>query len=93
MIRIGLYSEDAALRLLLSTSLASDLRVLLQPSEDGRYDSIGVGECDVALLDLKATHDAPKERLERFRRIILSGVRSVIMADYDMRPTVVELSS
>jgi DNA-binding NtrC family response regulator len=91
MIRIGLYSEDAALRLLLSTSLGNGFRVLLEPSEDGRYDSIAAGECDVALLDLKGNHDAPKERLERFRRIILSRVRSVIMADYDMRPTVVEL--
>jgi DNA-binding NtrC family response regulator len=90
MIRIGLYSEDAALRLL-STSLAGNFRVLLEPSEEGRYDSIAVGECDVALLDLKASHDAPKGRLQRFRRIILSGVKSVMMADYDMRPTVVEL--
>src|ERR1035441_9364461 len=37
------------------------------------------------------SHDAPKGRLQRFRRIILSGVKSVMMADYDMRPTVVEL--
>lgn len=91
MIRIGLYSEDPALRQLLPTSLGNGFRVLLEPSEDGLYDSIAVGECDVALLDLKANHDAPKERLERFRRIILSKVTSVIMADYDMRPTVVEL--
>jgi hypothetical protein len=44
MIRIGLYSEDAALRLLLSTSLGNGFRVLLEPSEDGRYDSIAAGE-------------------------------------------------
>lgn len=91
MTRIGLYSEDSALRLLLSTSLHSDFRVLLEPSEDGLYGSIRAEECDVALLDLSSSPDSLQERIDRFCRIILSGTTSVIMADYDMRPTVVSL--
>jgi DNA-binding NtrC family response regulator len=42
-------------------------------------------------LDLKTKHGLPQELLERFRHVVLSKVRSVIMADYDMRPAVVEL--
>lgn len=91
MIRIGLYSEDKALRLLLSTSLRNEFRILLQPSEDGRYDQFQADDCDVALLDLASNSDSPEERLERFRSIVSAKVSSVIMADYDMRPAVVEL--
>ena len=90
MIRVGFYSEDSTLRLLLSNSLQSDFQVMLEPGEDGRYDAIAPGDCDVALLDLKSSRDSQQERLARFGGVV-SKVCSVIMADYDMRPAVVEL--
>src|SRR5579862_4233936 len=89
MIRLGLYSEDAALRLILSTSLPADLELLSESTEQDLCDLIASGDCDVILLDLKSQN--AQQQFEGCRRLIAAGGCSVVMADDDRHPAAIEL--
>ncbi len=91
MIRIGLYSEDRALHLLFSTARQSDLEVVPETTETGISELISSGQCDVVLLDLKSSRDSIQERLECFRRLISSGICSVILSEDDQRGIAIDL--
>lgn len=91
MIRIGLYSEDRALRLLLSSALGQEFQVLSDSSESELENLISPGDCDVVILDLNSSHDSLEERIEYSRRVIASQIPSVLMIEDDLRSIAVEL--
>jgi DNA-binding NtrC family response regulator len=91
MFRIGLYSEDRALRPLLSSVLGKEFQVLLESNEPGIIKLIAAGGCDVVILDLDSNHESLKQRIECSRRIVASEVSSVILADDELRSTALEL--
>ncbi len=91
MIRIGLYSEDNALQLLFSAPRANDLEVVTETTESGVFELIASSHCDVILMDLKSAREPVSARVDCCRRIIETGVCSVILADDDQRSIAIEL--
>lgn len=91
MIRIGLLSEDAALQLLLSSALGKEFEVRLALDETGGGDLLRAGTCDVLIVDLNSNTNLAKERIACSRRIIVSQVPVVVMADDGNRSTALEL--
>lgn len=91
MIRIGLYSEDRALRLLLSSALGQEFQVLSELSESETDNLISPEECDVVILDLKSGQDSLEERIEYSRRVIASQMPSVLMVEDDLRSIAADL--
>jgi DNA-binding NtrC family response regulator len=91
MIRIGLYSEDCDLQPLLSSALGREFQVLIESNEDGIDSMLSVGGCDVVILDLDSSHNSLKQRIACSRRLAVSQVPCVVMADDDLRPIAVEL--
>jgi DNA-binding NtrC family response regulator len=91
MIRLGLYSEDTALHLLLSTSLPSDIELVPDSSERDICGLVASGHCDVVLLDLKSESESQQERFDSCRRVLSSGVCTVVMADDEQRSAATEL--
>jgi DNA-binding NtrC family response regulator len=91
MARIGLYSEDRELQLLLSDDLGSEFQVLIGSNEDGIDHLLTAGNCDVLILDLASRRDSVQERVESARRVIASHVPLVVIADDDLQPAAVEL--
>jgi DNA-binding NtrC family response regulator len=91
MIRIGLYSEDRALRPLLSSALGKDFLVLQGSDAEEVSHLVSERECDVIILDLNSNRDSRQERIEFSRQLIASNVPSVVMADDGLRSTAFEL--
>jgi DNA-binding NtrC family response regulator len=91
MIRIGLYSEDRALRPLLSSALGKDFLVLQGSDAEEVSHLVSERECDVIILDLNSNRDSLQERIEFSRQLIASNVPSVVMADDGLRSTAFEL--
>ena len=91
MIKIGLYSEDRALRPLLSSALGKEFLVLQGSDADAMNHLVSAKECDVMILDLNSNHDSMQARIEFSRHLIASNVPSVVMADDGLRSTAFEL--
>jgi DNA-binding NtrC family response regulator len=91
MIRIGLYSEDRALRPLLSSALGKEFLVLQGSDAEEVSSHVSDRECDVIVLDLNSNRDSLQERIEFSRQLIASNVPSVVMADDGLRSTAFEL--
>ena len=91
MIKIGLYSEDRALRPLLSSALGKEFLVLQGSDVDAMNHLVSAKECDVMILDLNSNRDSMQERIEFSRHLIASNVPSVVMADDGLRSTAFEL--
>jgi len=91
MIRIGLYSEDRALRPLLSSALGKEFLVLQGSDAEEVSHLVSERECDVIILDLNSNRDSLQERIEFSRELIASNVPSVVMADDGLRSTAFEL--
>ncbi len=91
MIRIGLYSEDRALRPLLSSALGKEFQVLQGSDAEEVSTLVSDRECDVIILDLNSNRDSFQERIEFARQLIASNVPSVVMADDGLRSTAFEL--
>jgi DNA-binding NtrC family response regulator len=89
--RIGVYSEDSTLQSLLSSSLPKDLRVQLEPEEDCNSDLISAAKFDLVLLDLRSNREPLPQRIDCFKRIIASGMNTVIIADEGLRTVAIEL--
>src|ERR1017187_5146475 len=91
MIKICLYSEDRALRPLLSSALGKEFLVLQGSDADAMNHLVSAKECDVMILDLNSNHDSMQARIEFSRHLIASNVPSVVMADDGLRSTAFEL--
>jgi DNA-binding NtrC family response regulator len=91
VIRLLLYSQDAALQNLLTVDLGDEFRV----SFDSRMDRISAlleqRECDVLLLDLDSVRAVQQSRLY-FDEIRAFDVPVVIMIEDDNRATALELA-
>ncbi|MFL6428781.1 MAG: sigma 54-interacting transcriptional regulator [Acidobacteriaceae bacterium] len=91
MIRIGLYSDDAKLQLLLSSALGEGHAVTLHSTENEINRVYSSGNCDVVIIDLDSNDPTLRERIASSRQIIAAQVPSLVMADDGVRPTAVEL--
>lgn len=89
-IRIGLYSEDRTLQPILSFSLGSEFEVLLESDEEEMNQLVATHECDVMILDLNS-RGSLSDRIEFSRRMIASGIPSVVLADDTLRLAATEL--
>jgi hypothetical protein len=81
MIKIGLFSEDDALRLLLSSALGRQFVVKRESSEKAMFDLISSGGCDVMILDGVSNPELLPQKAESFGRLIAQPVPSVILGD------------
>jgi DNA-binding NtrC family response regulator len=95
-IRIGLYSEDRTLQPILSFSLGSEFDVLLESDQEEMNQLVAGNECDVMILDLNPRSDlnsrgSLSDRIEFSRRMIASGIPSVVLADDTLRLAATEL--
>lgn len=90
MIRICLCSEDRDLQLLLGSSFPRDLQILPGFSQDHVLDFVDGGDCDVVVFDLNSHRQSPAERTNIFKRVLDSGIGSVILADEDQRKAITE---
>jgi DNA-binding NtrC family response regulator len=91
MMRIGLYSEDRELQLLLSYALGKEFEVVSEPDENGISHLETDGSCDVLILDLTPIHDSLQERLDRARVLIASRQLTVVMVEEALQPNADEL--
>src|SRR5260370_31886960 len=91
MIRIGLYSDDPKLQQILSSVVGKEFQVLLETTEEGIHQMLAEAGCDVVILDLDSSHDLLQHRIECCRRIAVSRISSVVMADDTLRATAAEL--
>ena len=91
MVRIGLFSEDAKLRQVLSSALGKEFQVFLESTEDGINRILAAGGYDVMILDLDSNHTSLQQRIASCRRLVASRVSSVVMADDILRATAAEL--
>jgi DNA-binding NtrC family response regulator len=91
MIRIGLYSSDAKLQLLLSSALGEGYEVAIHSTENGINRAYSSGYSDVVILDLDSNDLALEERIASSRQLVAAQVPSLVMADDGLRPTAVEL--
>jgi DNA-binding NtrC family response regulator len=91
MIRIGLYSSDAKLQLLLSSALGEGYAVTIHSTESEINRVYSSGSCDVVILDLDSNDPALRERIASSRQLVAAQVPSLAMADDGVRPAAVEL--
>ena len=91
MIRIGLYSSDAKLQLLLASALGEGYQVAMHATESELNRAYSSGACDVVVLDLDTNDVALQDRIAVSRQIIAAQVPSLVMADDGVRATAVEL--
>ncbi|HEX6773514.1 MAG TPA: sigma-54 dependent transcriptional regulator [Acidobacteriaceae bacterium] len=91
MIRIGLYSSDTKLQLLLASALGEGYEVAMQATESALHRAYSSGACDVVVLDLDTNDSALQDRIATSRQIIAAQVPSLVMADDGVRGTAVEL--
>ena len=84
MIKVGLYSEDHSLSLFLSSALGKDFQVVLESDWEEMSRLVSCGECEVSILDLNSTRDSLDVRIACVKRLLVSGVPSVVLADDNM---------
>jgi DNA-binding NtrC family response regulator len=89
MIKVGLYSEDHSLSLFLSSALGKDYQVVLESDWDEMSRLVSGGECEVSILDLNSTRDSLDVRIACVKRLLVSGVPSVVLGD-DVLATVAD---
>ena len=91
MIKVGLYSEDHSLSLFLSSALGKDFRLVLESDWEEMSRLVSTGECEVSILDLNSTRDSLDVRIACVKRLLISGVPSVVLADDEMATAADEL--
>jgi DNA-binding NtrC family response regulator len=91
VIRVGLFSQDCTLQPLLSSALGTEFQFFFESKEEGVNRLLSEKNCHVMILDLNSNHDSLKERITCARRMIVSDVVWVIMADDGLRVTANEL--
>jgi DNA-binding NtrC family response regulator len=91
MIKVGFYSDDAKLHLLLSSALGEDFALTRAPDEEGINSLRTDGRFDVLILDLNSNQTSLYERTECSRRLIIAQIPAVIMADDSLRSAAFDL--
>jgi len=91
LIRIGVYTDDPSLQLLLSSSLPKDLQVILEEPEECTAESFVDRNFELVLIDLKSSQRTLLQRIECVKSILALNIRTVLIADEDLRPVAVEL--
>jgi DNA-binding NtrC family response regulator len=91
MIKVGLYSEDHSLSLFLSSALGKDFQVVLESDWDEMSRLVSGGECEISILDLNSTRDSLDVRIACVKRLLVSGVPSVVLADDELATVADEL--
>jgi DNA-binding NtrC family response regulator len=91
MIKVGLYSQDHTLFLLLSSALGKEFQVQLVSNEDAMSTLLSAGGCGVMVLELSSNPESQQELIACFRRLIASPVPAVVLADDGLRSTAFEL--
>lgn len=91
LIRIGVYSEDHSLQLLLSSSLPKDLQVILEESEDCTTEAFAERHFEIVLFDLKSSQGTLLQRIDCVKNILAHNIRTVLIADEDLRRVATEL--
>lgn len=89
MIRVGFFSSDSKLHLILCSALGVEFKVLLENTELGIMAMLEDGVCDVVLMDLDSASPNLHQHLPACRR--LASMPSVVMADDALRSTSAEL--
>ena len=92
-IRVGLHSEDRALKPLLSSAMGRDFQILLETDEEAVNRLLDTHACDVMILDLDSRQTPLTQKVECFARIIESHESAVIvlLAEDAVRSTAAEL--
>jgi DNA-binding NtrC family response regulator len=91
MIKVGLYSEDHSLSLFLSSALGKDFQVVLESDWEEMSRLVSGGECEVSIVDLNSTRDALDVRIACVKRLLISGVPSIVLADDELATVADEL--
>jgi len=91
MIRIGLLAGKGTLQSLLSSALGKEFQIQVLPEAEDSDAMLEESECDVLLVDLNSNDSSAKARIEYAKRVVVSQLPSVIMADDGLRSTAVEL--
>jgi DNA-binding NtrC family response regulator len=91
MIKVGLYSQDHTLFLLLSSALGKEFQVQLVSNEDAMTTLLSAGACGVMVLELISNPESQQELIACFRRLIASPVPAVVLADDGLRSAAFEL--
>ncbi|HEV2132833.1 MAG TPA: sigma-54 dependent transcriptional regulator [Terracidiphilus sp.] len=91
MIKVGLYSEDHSLSLFLSSALGKDYQVMLESDWDEMSRLVSGGECEVSILDLNSTRDSLDVRIACVKRLLISGVPSVLLGADELATVADEL--
>jgi DNA-binding NtrC family response regulator len=91
MIRIGLFSEDAKLHLLLSSALGEGHAIAIYTAGHDIRQSYASDAFDVLIVDLDSEDAVSDERIAATRKLIAAQVPTVAMADDGMRAKAVEL--
>jgi DNA-binding NtrC family response regulator len=91
VIRVGLFSQDAALQLLLSSAMGKEFQFFHQQDEEGIWELVEDRNCDITVLDLNSHHDGVHERIECATRLIAEGKTVVALVDDTMRSTASDL--
>jgi DNA-binding NtrC family response regulator len=91
MIRIGLFSSDSKLQLLLASALGEGFQVSIHSTETGIQRAYSSGVCDVVILDFDSNDAELPERIASGRQLVAAQVPALVMADDGVRPAAVEL--
>jgi len=92
MMRIGLYSEDRELQLLLSYALGKEFHVALEAANEETSGSKESSEPqDVLILDLTPVHDTLQDRLDYARDMVGTHPSTIVMAEDGLQTTASEL--
>jgi DNA-binding NtrC family response regulator len=91
VIRIGLFSQDTALQLLLASATGKEFQFLLGRDEDDIRELLEDRQCDIVVLDLNSRQDGVQDRMACGRRLIAEGTTVVVLVDDNMRATASDL--
>lgn len=90
-VRVRLYSQDLSLQLLISSALGKEFQLALESVEDRTNRRLSPADCDAIILDLNPSDDSLQDRIECYRRLIVSQVPTIVLASDRLQSAAVEL--
>ncbi|HUB00895.1 MAG TPA: sigma-54 dependent transcriptional regulator [Terracidiphilus sp.] len=91
MIKVGFFSEDRSFCPLLASALGKEFELTPETTRSGILRLVDNAECDVMIIDLNASRDSLRDRLELSQQLIDSSIPAVVLADDSLRSTAFEL--
>jgi DNA-binding NtrC family response regulator len=91
VIRVGLYTQDRALQLLLSSATGLEFQFFSESTEEGIRRLVEDENCDVVVLDLNPGDSEMRDRMEATSRLLDDRYTVVVLADDSMRTRASEL--